>query len=293
MLQRLFELLERGEWVQVKREAEQLMLLPDLDHYALGRIYRAGGRACLGLSEFPASVTLYELGLPYALQAKDWDTLGFIRHDLGAAYLFLGDTLKARKQFEAYLMDYPRYQEARRLEGNAHYNLGLLYRERKEYQLAAAAYRQALHCYVQRGEIRNGADCHQNIAWMLLIQRKADEAKAHIDLAAGFQEGLPQDFRTEQLVLSAFYHQVLGQVRTAADYLTPILESRVAATDEHRASAKWVQAQLLADQGQEAGALKALQESLDFAVSAKAVHLITLCRDLGEQFIKQFGEAAI
>lgn len=292
VLQRLYELLDRGEWVQVKREAERLMLLQDLDYFTLGRIFRAGGRACLYLSEYPAAEKLLELGLPYAFRAQDWDCIGFIRHDLGVAYLFRGETAKAREQFEAFLLGLARYQDSRRLEGKAHYNLGLLYRERKDYPLAVAAYRQALNCFVQRGETRNTAVCHQNIAWLLLIQGKADDAKVHVDLAAGFQDGLPPDFLTEQLVLSAFYHQVIGEFKPAMEYLSPILESRVVATDQHGASAKWVQAQLFADQGERDDARGALREALDFALSAKAAHLVSHA-DLSDKFKQQFGEAAV
>lgn len=289
VLHRLFDLLDRGEWVQVKREAEQLMLLPDLDYYHLGRIYQAGGRACIGLSEFHAAVKLLELGLPYALKARDWDSLGFMRHYLGACHMVLGYPTEAGDYLQAYLLDLPRYDEARRMEGRAHYNLGLLYRQRKEYGLAVAAYRQALYCFVEKGEVRNAADCHQNMAWMLLVQGKADEARIHIDLAGGFLEKLPDDFRTEQLIVLALYHTVMAEPKTAREYLSPILEGRVVASEAHLGSARWVEAKLLAAEGSHDRAKAVLEMAIQHSLLARAAHLINLCQSLKEEIPHQLG----
>jgi tetratricopeptide (TPR) repeat protein len=292
VLSRLYELLERGEWVQVKREAERLMMLPDLDSYALGRIYRVGGRACIGLSEFHAALKLFELGLPYALQAEDWDTIGFIRHDSAAVSLALGDTATARAQFEAYLMGLSTYSDARRMEGKAHYNLGLLYRQQKQYDLAVAAYRQALNCFVQRGATRDAADAHQNIAWLLLVRNRPDDARIHIDLAAGFQDRLPEDFRTEQLILLGYYYEARGELRTAAGYLEPILTGRMTATHRHMAAAHLVEARMCVRQGDWPKARVVLNQAVDDAITAKALHIVDQCVGLREQFQKELGEAA-
>jgi|GEM_PF-3532726 len=288
----LYELLSRGEWVQVKREAEKLMLLPDLDHYALGRIYRAGARACIKLGENHACMKVAELGLPYAVRAQDWDSVGFLRHDLGCAHIFLGNTSPAREQFEAYLMDLPRFGESRRLEGFVHYNLGLLYRQQREYALAVAAYRQAVHCFNDRGLVRDTADCHQNIAWLFLVQKKPNEARIHIDLAAALQEEQPDDFAAEQLTLWAYYRNELRDNHTAAQYLQPILDGLQPSTDEKKASAWWVAAKIRLDQGQREGAKEAVEQARVYALAAKASHLLNLCFDLAALMQMPLGEAA-
>jgi len=293
VLRQLFELLDRGEWVQVKREAERLMLLPDLDDGQLAWIYRAGGKACIGLSEFHAAAKLYELGMPYAFKAKEWDCLGFTRHEFGTTLLVLGNTNEAREHLEAYLLDLPRYLDSRRAEGRVHFNLGLLYRQRKEYHLAVAAYRQALHCFVERGEVRNAGDCHQNIAWMLLIQRKPEDARTHIDLASSYLEKLPDDFRTEQLILLALFHVIAGEYPLAGEYLLPILGGRLVAREEHLASASWVEANLHMAQRQLELARASLEKALTHALLARAAHLVNLCSDLKEQLMRETGEAAL
>lgn len=292
VLRQLNELLERGEWVQVKREAEQLMLLPDLNLETLGRIYRAGARACIGLGEFHTAAKLLELGLPYALRSNDWDTVGFMRHDLGACCLVLGQKETARDQFVAYLYDLPHYREARCKEGKAHYNLGLLYRQHKNYDLAIAAYRQALHCFVERGETRDAGDCHQNIAWLHLVRRDPDAARIHIDLAATFLDHLPEDFRVEQLILMAFHHAVKEEFKPGLDYLQPILENRMGSSEVHLASARWVEAQIFAGQRRWEKAQASLDEAWRYALRTRSAHLINLCTDLREQIKKELGGAA-
>jgi tetratricopeptide (TPR) repeat protein len=186
----------------------------------------------------------------------------------------------------------PRLGESRRLEGFVHYNLGLLYRQQREYSLAIAAYRQALICFDQRGLVRDTADCHQNIAWLFLVQKKPEEARIHIDLAAALQEEQPDDFAAEQLTLWGFYRSELGEFQTAAQYLRPVLEGLQAATDEKKASAWWVEARILLAQEQRAGAQEALERAKAYAVTAKAAHLINLCTDMEALLETSLGGAA-
>jgi len=237
----------------------------------MGQMYWAGGRACIGLREFHNAIALGELGLPYALKAKDWGTVGKLRLDVAGCFLAIGQTRDARAYYEAYLLDLPRHREARKYEGRAHYNLGLLYRQVRKYDLAGAAYRQALHCFVERGDTRDIGDTHQNVAWMHLMQRKPEEALTHIELAASYRDRLPADFETEQLVLLAFYHAAIGELKVARDYLEPVRGGSVPATEAHLACAKWVDAQVLARAGQWPKAQAALHEATDHALNTRGI----------------------
>ena len=84
MLRRLEELLKQKEWVQLKREAEALLRLPDLDDYSLGRTYRYLGRASFGLRQFDLAAGYLEVGIPYSTRAGDWDGC-WHRHYLASA----------------------------------------------------------------------------------------------------------------------------------------------------------------------------------------------------------------
>lgn len=282
MLRRLDDLLNKREWIQLKREAESLLRLPDLDDYQLGRIYRALGRASIGLCQFSTSIQYFEVGLPYSTRVGDWDNAGYIQLDLGGAYLVLGNRKDARQYLEAYLMHLPSYTDARHFEGRAHFNLGLLYRQDKQYLLSIAAYKQALRCFLDRQALRDAADTHQNIAWLHLLLGNAKEARPHIQAAADFNEA-PEDFATEQLILQGLLHCVLGDLTTSVEYLTPVLDDKVSVAESHRSSARWVAAQVRLQQGDRDEAKRLVQEALSIAISAKETHLVGLCLDLEDR----------
>lgn len=291
MLSRLDNLLLRREWVHLKREAEGLLRLPDLDEFTLGRLYRYLGRASIGLCQFDSSVQYFVVGLPYALNAGDWDTVGRIQMDLGGVYLVLGNRAEARRHLEEFLLHLPRYTDAAKFEAKAHYNLGLLYRQDRQYGLAVAAYKQALQCFLEIKEIRDAADTHQNIAWLLLLQGKPEEARIHINHGSSYQNA-PEDFATEQLILHGFLHCLLGDASTAMGYLTPVLEERVMVSGAHKASARWVAAQVLLQLRQIDEARRWVQEALSIALTAKEGHLVGLCVDLEARIRSQLAEKA-
>lgn len=279
MLKQLYHLMDQGEWVQVKREAESLLQMTSPDDTTAGRIYRALGRANFGLSQYDAARRCFEVGLACASRAGDWDFVGYNQHNLAVCEMVLGNRKAAQTGFESFLFRLNRYQEARRLEGMTHYNLGLLYRQQRDYSLALAAYSQALHCFQRQGEHRNAGDTHQNIAWLLLLEQRSEEAREHIILAAAYSDKLPEDYHTEQLVLFGFFHLVLGDYAASMGYLNPVLENSVKVFPSHKAAATWVLAQLQAEQGQTELARRTLQEALTLAMATRETHLVSLCEE--------------
>ena len=208
--------------------------------------------------------------------------------DLGATHILLGNRQESRRCLQEFLIHLPRYSEARRHEGKAHFNLGWVYWQDKEYPLALAAYKQALRCFSDRQLQRDVADTHQNIAWLLLLLGDAKEARTHIQAASLYQEA-PEDFATEQLILYAFNHCILGDQETATDYLAPVLEGRVEVSDAHKASSRWVAAQLRLQSNDTRGAKRLVQEALSIAVAAKETHLVVLCVELEAKIRRAMG----
>ncbi len=292
MLRRLEELFKQKEWVQLKREAEALLRLPDLDDYSLGRIYRYLGRAAFGLRQFDLAAGYLEVGIPYSTRSSDWDGIGFMQLDLSGTHIILGNRHEARRSLEEFLLHLPRYTEARRHEGKAHYNLGWVYWQDRQYPLALAAYKQALRCFLDRQPMRDVADTHQNIAWLLLLLGNAQEAKKHIQTASMYQEA-PQDFATEQLILYAFNHCVAGDQDTAMGYLAPVLEGRAEVSEAHKACARWVAAQLRLHSKDLTGAKRLVHEALNIALAAKETHLVVLCVELEAKIREAVGEGAV
>lgn len=290
MLKRLYQLMDRGEWVQLKREAEVMLSLPNLDDYSLGRIYRALGRACYGLSDYERARSIWEAGLPYALRAGDWDSVGLMEHNIAVSHMILGNDEAAEAGFEKFLLGLDKYHEARKLEGHTHYNLGLFYRQRRDYDSALAAYMQALHCYLQQGDDKSAGHTHQNMAWLLLLLRRVEEARVQITRAAGFLSRLSDDYHREQLILLGYFHLVLGDYAGSLGYLEPLLDEGAKVSRRHRATAKWALAELYAEQGHLDLARRSLREALCLAMEAKEMHLVSLC---GETEAKIRGKTDI
>jgi hypothetical protein len=104
--------VRRGEFVKAQRGAERLMLLPDLTPREMGRLFRLSGRARSESGDPYGGLKVLELAIPWALKAKDWDCAGKARAELGISWLLVGDIPNAIDNFQAYLLDLHRYDEA-------------------------------------------------------------------------------------------------------------------------------------------------------------------------------------
>lgn len=246
LLGELERCLARSQWNQAKRVAQALLLLPEgtLTARELGQLYYGYGRACTWLQEYYASARLLEKAVVHALQARDWDSLGFARCNLGVSLLAVGDLPAANEAFATYYLDMSRYKEAKACEGHVRYNNALALRRQHRHGEAIVAYQLALNIFVEKGRTREAADCHQNIAWLFLLDRKTEEALPHLECAQSYVDALPPDYRVQMLVSWAYYHYVRGEVGEAVELALDVMTTtQVGVVAHHRSEAAWVAGQ--------------------------------------------------
>jgi len=248
LLESLKRHLDRRQWLQAKQAAEALLLLPpgELTTLDLGQVYYGYGRASAWLQEHYAAIRLFELATRHALQARDWDTLGFSRAEAGIVSVFIGDLVTANEMFAAYYLDLSRYKDAKACEALVRYNNGLALRRQHRHGEAVVAYHMALNLFVERGRTADAAECHQNLAWLHLLDNKAVEALPHLECAQSHVDTLGQDYRIEMLVCWGLYHFVLREVGTSMEYLAEILSASPSGSTQagisarHKSEASWI-----------------------------------------------------
>lgn len=182
-----------------------------------------------------------ELAIPLAMQARDWDCLGKARAELGTSWLFIGDYSNAIEYFQAYLLDFHRYDTATKYLGPVHFNLALSFRRRKDNQRAVDHYRKSLEWYSERGFTVMSGKIHQNLAWLHCLDGDVEAAQDEIRLADTFAEVCGAEFKTEQLLCRAFVHMLQKELICALTLTAEILQSkRPGTTDSHKANSCWI-----------------------------------------------------
>jgi tetratricopeptide (TPR) repeat protein len=240
-LSRLEGYVRRGELVQAFQEAQKLLVLPDFPSRQKGKLYRLAGRASGELFGPYAGIKLLELSVPWALRAKDWDTLGAVRADLGTFWLMIGDYSNAVEWLQSYLLDYQKYDKAGGLLGHAHYNLALAFRRQLKYAQATEHYRQALEWSTRKGFTMQAGVTHQNLAWLYCLLHEPDLATAELDVAETFSDVCGEGFKIEQMLCRAFVLRLTKEVKSAIKLVCEVLEpKRAHATSSHRANAAWI-----------------------------------------------------
>lgn len=205
------------------------------------QVFRFFGRARSQSGDPYGGLKTLEMAIPLALKAKYWDCLGKTRVELGISWLTVGDLPNSVDNFEAYLLDLPRYDTAKDYLGHVHYNLGLAYRRRRDHDRAIQHYIAAVEWFTERGHTLLTAETHQNLAWLYCLQGNRDMAEVEIEIAETFSEVCTSEFRVEQLVCRAFLHVLNKQVKRSAELIQEVLQpGRPGCTDSHRAHACWI-----------------------------------------------------
>lgn len=283
LLAKLDRYLARSQWDQAKKAAEELLLLPAgaLTERQLAKVYWGCGRACTWLQEYYAAIPHLQMAIRYGLQVRDWDTLGAARAQLGVVYVVTRQLDLANEMFANYYLDLPRYQEAKAYEGLVRYNNALALRRQGRHGEAAVAYRMALDRFIEKGRTRDAADCHQNLAWLYLLERKADEAFPHMECAQSFVEALPDDYRVQMKVCWALLHYVRLEVGDAMELVCDVLyASQPGVTAHHQSEAAWIGGCIALDLGQLDVAALLARKAQGLALEAKEPELMDKAYDL-------------
>lgn len=288
--------MQRGEFVQAITEARRILMLPDLTPRHRAEIFRLSGRARGESGDQYGATGVLETAIGWAFKARDWDTAGMARAELGICWVEIGDIPAAIDSFQAYFLDMHRYQRAKAFEGFVHFNLALAYRRRKDHRMAIHHYQAALEWFSERGLTNYVGVVHQNVAWMYCMEGNAEAAHASLDLAGTFTGVCGPPFRVELLVGRAFAYKVQGQIGQAMALVQEVLQpGRPAVTDSHRASASWLAGTVGLAVHRLDDAWYFANSSIRYAMAANDCGIMSLASSLRAEVIRRrniLGEAA-
>lgn len=281
-LMKLEQLLGAGAYLQVRREADRLLLEGNLSVGEQGEVYRMACRACLSLAEYYAAAKLGERAIERAKEAGDTMTLGRAHFDLGSAYLYIGDVHGAEQNLEAFLGLLPNLTGLEQLKGKAHYNMSHVHRQRKRWQTAIEALGRAGALFEQHGQQAEGAQVSLDLAWCYLMLGTASLAEPHLaqveeHLSKHRDHGLAADLICEK----ALYHRLEGNIATSSHLCQEIfMPGRQGVTPKHLGEATWIMGENALEVGRLEEASLFANMALDHASHDNYPTLMNLACDL-------------
>jgi tetratricopeptide (TPR) repeat protein len=282
---RLHSLVATGQFLAAYREVERLAIDPELDPPLKAKVFTLGVRAAAGLGEIYAAVKLAEKAVEAAELGCDWDDIGNARLYSALIYAEVGDTAQALRFFEYFLQHLDRYPALQKQTAHAYFALALTRQQRREYPEAVETYRLAMEEFQANGDQRSVLTCLQNMAWVLLLQGRHQEAFGVVQQGARLSASLAQaDLQVAQLVVEAFYHRATGNPNQAMALCEEVFQTgRQGVTPAILAQAAWV----LADIMLEAERLHEASIFADWAVSkaleAKDPHLMNRASEVKQR----------
>lgn len=281
-LVKLEQLLGAGAYLQVRREADRLLLEGNLSVQEQGAVLRMACRAGLSLAEYYGAAKLGERAIERAKEAGDTVTLGKAHLDLGYAYLYIGDTYGAEENLKAFLALLPDLPGLERWEGMAHYNLSHVHRQRKQWHLAVAALERAAALFGQFGQQAERAQAALDLAWCYLMLGTSPLAAPYLVqveeyLSQHQDDGLSADLICEK----ALYHRLEGDIPTSSRLCQEIfIPGRQGITPKHLGEATWIMGENALDLGRLDEASLFANMALDHAASDNYPTLMNLACDL-------------
>lgn len=293
-LVKLEQLLGAGAYLQVRREADRLLLEGNLSVREEGLVYRTACRACLSLAEYYAAAKLGERAVERANEAGDSMTLGRAHFDLGSAYLYIGDTYGAEQNLEAFLSLLPSLTGLERWEGMAHYNMSHVHRQRKQWPNAIVALHRAAGLFERTGQKAESAQVALDLAWCHLMLGEPTFAAPHLAaleeyLRTHHDDGLSADLICEK----ALYYRLEGDIPTSTRLCQEIfMPGRQGVTPKHLGEATWVMGENALDLGRMEEASLFANMSLDHAARDNYPTLMNLVCDLRRRIASRMAAGA-
>lgn len=285
----LKRLLDRGEYVRAKREAEWLIHSGDLSGPELARAHRGGALAHYMLKELFAATKLAERALEIALEVGHNDEMGRALYDLGEYYLVIGDYHLALDRLTQFLSVMLQTPSLRSLEAKAHHNLGLIYRARRDWAHAIEEHRLAARLHAEAGNERLALESIRGIAWCYLQQQQPAAALPYIEEVQQRLAGLPEEHQLTASLLTdlALYHYQVGNATLSVEYCHEVLVPGRPGVDEHlRATAYVIAGENAMDQGRTAEADLFASLALDEALKAQHPFLMNRVNDLRRRLLQ-------
>lgn len=285
----LKRLLERGEYVRAKREAEWLIHSGELIGPDLARAYRGGAVAHYMLTELFAAVKMAERALAIATEARHHEEVGRALYDLGEYYLKVGDYHLALERLTSFLLTMPDAPELRSLEAKAQHNLGLIYRARREWSKAVTAHQAAARLHGENGAERAALESIRGVAWCYLQQEEPTAALPYIEEVQVRLTNLPDEHQLSASLLTdlALYHRQVGNTALSIEYCHEVLVPGRPGVDEHlKATAYVIAGENAMDQGRPTEADLFANLALEEALKAQHPFLMNRVNDLRRRLLQ-------
>lgn len=285
----LKRLLERGEYVRAKREAEWLIHSGDLVGPDLARAYRGGAIAHYMLKELFAAVKMAERALAIASESQHLEEMGRALYDLGEYYLLVGDYHLALERLTSFLGTIPGAPVLQTLEGKAHHNLGLVYRARRDWSKAIAAHQAAARLHTANGAERSALESMRGVAWCHLQQEDPAAALPYIEEVQQRLANLPAEHQLSTSLLTdlALYHRQVGNTALSVEYCHEVLVPGRPGVDEHlKATAYVIAGENALDQGRPTEADLFANLALEEALKAQHPFLMNRVNDLRRRLLQ-------
>lgn len=285
----LKRLLERGEYVRAKREAEWLIHSGELIGPDLARAYRGGAIAHYMLGELFAAAKLAERALAIATEAAHDEERGKALYDLGEYYLLIGDYHLALERLSAFLELLAVIPPLAPLEAKAQHNLGLIHRARREWAQAITAHLEAARRHTADGSERWALESIRGVAWCYLQQEQPASALPYIEEVQRRVAGLPEEHQLIASLLTdlALYHRQVGNATLSVEYCHEVLVPGRPGVDVHlRATAYVIAGENALDQGRTTDADLFANLAMEEALKAQHPFLMNRANDLRRRLMQ-------
>lgn len=268
---KLKQYVARGEYLRARREADRLIQTGDLAGADLIQVYRVAAYAHYYLQDVYGAAKLCERALDLAVEQGNAELTGRCRYDLGEIYLALGDLHLAREHLVQFLSGIDQYPALQPLEGKAHHNLALIFRQRREYDNALAAHHLAASLFQRDGNLRQMIEAIRGVIWCHLTMDEPQAAWPCIQQVSAYLQTHQDDRLTASLLTDlAYYYRLVGDTKRSMDFCEEALVPGRPGIDDHilaTACAIAGENALDVQQYQEAGMFANL--ALDYALKAR------------------------
>ncbi|MFZ5826905.1 MAG: tetratricopeptide repeat protein [Bacillota bacterium] len=233
-LTNLMAYLERGEYLQARREADRLIQTGGLVGESLVQAYRGSALAHYYLQDVFAAIKLGEHALKSARNLGNWVLIGKARYDLGEYHLTLGDYSQAYDYLMQFLADLNHYPALSKLEGWAQHNLALIFRHQRRYEDALAAHHLAAELHKRNGDRRRMLEALRGIVWCHLTRGEPEAAWPYIQqMTQELQESSDDQLASSLLTDMAYYYQQVGDLKASMDFCAEAMAPGRPGVDDH------------------------------------------------------------
>lgn len=192
----LERLVSDSRWLEAARELGAVLTLGSLTPRQRVRTLALGCRVYNRLNQHDRAVSAGEMAVALAAEIGDVDLSSLARFELGAAYLYMGDSASAIESLTEALAGAdpnPAVPAQLLLAGQAWFHLGIAHRLREDWPAATWAFGRAAARFRQGGISLAEIRCWQDLTWCHLSAGDLDAAAVTRARAAEILDRYPDD----------------------------------------------------------------------------------------------------